>query len=118
MLILAFLGHDLLMAAESHAAPAHESRVSFVASTHLVSADERAMLRSNASEAGHPAGCGVVRPASSPIGDTSDRGAQTTAGVGGIHAVALLLDEAWRAAHEQPCWPLGKQRALLQIYRM
>ena len=118
LIVLALLGHDLLMA--SHApvaamAPARDARHQHH-STHA-EVDVTAALPHGHPESPHPSVCGIGGTALFPPVDQLDlpdlNAAAATAACQ-LPAAVLTRAVLW----EEPRWPPGTRRALLQVYRI
>jgi hypothetical protein len=116
LLILAFLGHDLLMAAEAMTAPiatttAHESHA---APAH----DPETASLQHGDRSGLPVTCQIGQRAAPRSGDDPapvDRDVASALGVVGIPAApSASAVVAW----DEPRWPPGALRAWLQVYRI
>ena len=118
LLALAFLGHDLLMAADAKAegSAEHSSAAPHRAATHPEAGAAHPLLIETW-ETNHPAGCEVGRPAAPTTGGDPDP-AGLAAIDGPISAtvspLAPRLGEGWA----EPTWPSGTRRALVQVYRI
>ena len=119
LLALAFLGHDLLMAADAKAegsadhSPAVHHRTAIHPET-----DAADPLRIESWETNHPAGCEVGMLAAPPTGGDPDLLAGLAAIDGPITATVAPLAHCPGAAWGEPTWPPGTRRALVQVYRI
>lgn len=119
LLILLLLGHDLLMATVSHAAPADRSTVEHHAGAPHRSAEHDAASQGNIPQPEHPMACGagqtVARRAADEL-DPFDRVVGTKTSISDSAGVLLWPTAVteWRAPH----WPPATMRSLLQVYRI
>lgn len=116
LVVLLVLGHDIFMAARSAVALEHHA-----AAAHYVSAgpqlSPRAMAAADDSPRDHPVDCSVSQVAAPRASQQPE--AQTEAVA--AHAVAMAppsthapISGAW----QEPLWPPGVRRALVQVYRI
>ena len=118
LLVMAFLGHDLLMATESSAAPYQRPALDLHVSHDAVNTDDFAR-ESGQSQPDHPESCDVVRRVVPRNADEtsllnftkSTMSAPITYQVALIHAVTSTM---W----QEPPWPPGAMRSFLQVYRI
>jgi hypothetical protein len=110
-LVLAFFGHDILMAADMHARQAVVPESAHHAvMVHTTPMDVEAVSIA----ATHPDGCAPVWPMVSPPGDRAPRS-------GAALVPAFVLAEGWISSApewRQPTSPPSVRRALFQVYRM
>jgi hypothetical protein len=118
LIVLALLGHDLLMA--SHApvtaiAPA-TGGIHQYSSTHSV-VDKTAALQQGQRESPHPSFCGIGGTALfPPVDQLGVTDLNVTAAIASSHLPASA--HARTLLWEEPRWPPGTCRALLQVYRI
>ncbi len=119
LLVAMFLGHDAVMAAESVAVPLHVAGTMQHGFDPHTLEDEPPALQSHAPESGHAETCRVGQSALLRSADEFDRGGHVLVvvdrvidviGPAGVGAGTVL----W----EEPHWPPGILRALLQVYRI
>ena len=117
LLVLLFLAHDTLMAAEVLAAPAGHANASHHAA-HAGAGMESAAFENAASPAGHPGACGIgtVAVPRSGVGNPFEQAlplaayaTPPTLTLAAPHSI-----DAW----QEPQWPAGTRRALWQVYRI
>ena len=117
LIVLALLGHDLLMASHTPVtamAPATDGLHQH-SPAHAV-LDMTAALPDGHPESPHPSVCGIVGTALFQPGDQP--------GVPDFDAAAIAPSHFPASAHsrtllwEEPRWPPGTRRALLQVYRI
>jgi hypothetical protein len=120
LLVALFVGHDLLMASGVAAAPRHATPVAHHDSRGHDPITTTSLSQSSDPEPRHPAQCRIGLIAISPNADGDDAG---SAGLG--HAtIASALPSAFssdryeRFVWEEPHWPPGTLRALVQVYRI
>ena len=119
LLVLLFLGHDLLMAFEASAAPAHESGTARHATNgHGLSHPSPGVVSGDREEH-HPDGCGVGQLAAPRIANETGRSAAIpNASPWGVESPGLRAYDEWPALWQEPGWPAAIQRALIQVYRI
>ena len=117
LIVLALLGHDLLMASHgpiAAMAPAADELHHHKPTRAVV--DVLAVLSPGHSESPHPSVCGISGTALFPPVDQL--------GVPDLNAAAIAQSHFPASAHsrtflwEEPHWPPGTRRALLQVYRI
>jgi hypothetical protein len=117
LLVVAFLGHDVLMAAEAtaerphavahydHGAPAHTGAT--------------AALPFHGPPPEHPTNCRVGQSAVARSGDALRTANLDTVPVPGTVAIiATLAAHGGASVWQEPRWPPGTLRALFQVYRI
>jgi hypothetical protein len=119
LLALLFLGHDLLMAVEATAAPAHGAGTARHATDGHGTLHPSSGVDGSDREEHHPEGCGVGQVVAPRIADESDWSADIpSASVWGIESLRLLAFDERPVLWQEPRWPAGIQRALFQVYRI
>jgi hypothetical protein len=112
LLVLALLGHDTFMASAAHAEPAaHEHEHAHQPAAAVVAIPDAGH------QPGHPTACGVggtAIPTSAHLIDLS--GLAETAKVTSVDL--NLTVPLWIGGADEPFWPPGTRRALLQVYRI
>ena len=117
LIVLALLGHDLLMASHAPVAAMAPTSVIHQHSPADAMVDMTAALQHGQRESPHPSVCGIGGTALFPSVDQL--------GVPDLTAAAAIAASHFPAsAHsrtllwEEPRWPPGTHRALLQVYRI
>jgi hypothetical protein len=114
LLVLALLGHDSIMASAALTAPPPETHVHAPAhqpATIVVATPD------DDHQPGHPNACGVAgtaAPASAHRLDRTDVG--ETASIASVDLNRTT--SPWIGGADDPFWPPGTRRALLQVYRI
>jgi hypothetical protein len=119
LLVVSFLGHDLLMATELMAAPLPTGgRTHHAVDLHVGRAETPAW-QSHGSPPEHPENCRIGQSAVAPSADPFERGGLDLALSDGIVASLVSADGDHGAfLWEEPHWPPGTLRALFQVYRI
>lgn len=119
LLLVAFiLGHDALMALEA-TAPAHEAAAASHHAAPLAHPDTAPASGGSSPEPTHPKQCGVGLSALLRSGDDGAGVDQVLPPVDRITASsASALGCVGAFVWEEPQWPPGKLRALIQVYRI
>ncbi len=119
LLVLLFLSHDLLMAFEASAAPTHETGTAHHATKGHGLSHPFPGVDSGDREEHHPDGCGVGQLVAPRIANEAERPvAVPSDSPWGLESLDLLAFDEWPALWQEPRWPAGKQRALIQVYRI
>jgi hypothetical protein len=116
LLVVSFLGHDLLMAAEAVAAtPAGGAH--HAAAPAKSGATRAAPRHGDTPE--HPENCRIGQSAIARSGDAFPHVDQNVASAdASVCAVAALSSHASIQLWSEPRWPPGTRRAFLQVYRV
>ena len=118
LLTLTLLGHDLLMAADTHAAaPADRPPLDHLGTGSSTEAESESALPHSPAEPTHATGCEVARPAAPP---TDDDGIPAGPGAasGPTTLPALPLAPSGGSGRGKSTWPPSTHRALLQVFLM
>jgi hypothetical protein len=119
LLLVAFiLGHDALMALEA-VAPPREAAAASHHTAHPLTEDVAPVPHGSAPEPGHPDNCRVGHAALLRSGDDVAGVDQALPPVDRVTAPsASSSGDAGAFAWEEPRWPPGTLRALIQVYRI
>lgn len=119
LLVVLFLGHDVLMAAEAVAAPSEvASAVPHGSAAHAAAGDSPA-THSQHPESEHPTDCGVGQSAlPRSVNDLDQRVLDEAVVAFLLSPHASAAERAHCAAWEEPHWPPGTLRAFFQVYRI
>ena len=119
LMILLFLGHDLLMAVETGAGPARGAETAHHAMPGHGTSDAFSAARAGDEEPEHPDDCGVVqRVALRTANDTEPIADLSKPLPWSVEPVTLLTHDARIAAWIEPGSAAGARRALIQVYRI
>lgn len=119
LLVVSFLGHDLLMAGEVLAAPRPEAGTAHHRSGGHASGGDAHATQAHEPTPEHPDNCHIGQLAIPRSGDAFDQADQELAA-----APSLVPDLAVANLHigdtlwQEPHWPPGTLRALFQVYRI
>ena len=117
LLVAAFLGHDLLMAAEATAKPAHADAAHHAHGSPGPGA-AIATLQLHGTPSDHPATCRVGQTAAPRSGDAFGKVDPDLASAPTTVAIIAPDTHAGTFRWEEPRWPPGTLRALFQVYRI
>jgi hypothetical protein len=115
LLVAAFLGHDVLMAAEASAA------TTTGAAHHAPGSPAHGDEVSSPQDGGtseHPENCRIGQAAVQRSGDEHGHADSGVVSVPGIVGILAAVTHETFVAWVQPSWPPGTRRALLQVYRI
>lgn len=115
LLVVSFLGHDLLMAASAAAEPtaAHHS------STLPAHGKSAAAQQRDGTPSNHPANCRIGQSAVPRSDDALGHGnPDLVAALGRVASIPAPGAHAGAFLREEPRWPPGTRRALFQVYRL
>jgi hypothetical protein len=119
LLVLLFLGHDLLMAVETVAAPARGAEIADHAMPGHGTFDAISGVEASEREPAHPDDCGVVQLVALRTADDSDPIADISRALPwSVERLAVLTHDARIAAWQEPGSAAGARRALIQVYRI
>jgi hypothetical protein len=116
LLTLLLLGHDGFMASATQAEPAPAKHTHEHAPAHQPATTAIA-IPDDGPQPGHPSACGVggtAAPASAHRLDLTDLGETTSVASVDVY----LATQPWIGCWDEPFWPPGTHRALLQVYRI
>jgi hypothetical protein len=119
LLVVSFLGHDLLMAGEVLAAPRPQvGAVHHGSGAHALRGDTHGpQIHEPTPE--HPANCHIGQSAAPRSDDAFDQAHQELAAAHSLqHDAAVANPLPGAAPWEEPRWPPGTLRALFQVYRI
>jgi len=119
LLVVSFLGHDLLMTGEVAAAPRSETGAAHHRPGPHAHQDGAHAPPTHEPTPAHPAICGVGQSAVPRGGDVFDQtdGELTTA-PSVLHHAGTADSHTGAVLWEEPRWPPGTLRALFQVYRI
>lgn len=110
LLVAVVLGHDTLMASEAFAMPQDTARMEM--SAHHPLAVE------GLPPAEHPDNCGVSQSALLPSDGTTSLVLAPMIGVSVTPQSLLAGSRAYSLVWQEPHWPPGRLRSLIQVYRI
>jgi hypothetical protein len=119
LLVLSFLGHDLLMAGEVLAAPLPEAGSAYHGSGAHAPQIDRHGPQTHEPTPRHPDNCHIGQSAVSRSDDAFDQADQQLATAHSLVQDAAIVDSHTGAVvWQEPHWPPGTLRALFQVYRI
>jgi hypothetical protein len=119
LLVLLFLGHDLLMAVETAAAPVLGAETAHHAMPGHGTSDAFSAAEAGDREPAHPDDCGVVQLVALRTADDTDPIAAVSSALPwSVERIAVLAHDGRIAAWQEPGWAAGVRRALIQVYRI
>jgi hypothetical protein len=110
LLVVLFLGHDTLMAAEALAMPRHAAR--------MEAGDHHPLAVEGLPPAEHPDTCGIGQSAAVPTGQTLLLALTPKVGMSFTTPLLPAACATSNLVWEEPHWPPGRLRSLIQVYRM
>ena len=119
LLVVTFLGHDLLMAGKAQAAPRPQAGSAHHGSgAHAPQADTHAR-QTHEPMPEHPTNCHIGQSAAPRSDDAFDQADQELAAAHSfVNDAAVANPHTEAAMWEEPRWPPGTLRALFQVYRI
>ena len=119
LLVVSFLGHDLLMAAEAVAAPLPAGGRTHHGIDLPEERTDTPAWQSHGSPPEHPRNCRIGQSAVAHSADSFERGNQYLAiSVAIVSRLVSASGDDGTFLWEEPHWPPGTLRALFQVYRI
>jgi hypothetical protein len=119
LLVVSFLGHDLLMATEAAAAPLPAGGGTHHGIDLPASRVEMPAWQSHGPTPEHPENCRIGQSAVAQSADPFARGHHDLAiSVANVGSLVSASGDDGAFLWEEPHWPPGTLRALFQVYRM
>lgn len=118
LLVMLFVGHDVLMARASMASPHVATEAVHLAVPSHATRDARASPDDAAPETEHPEQCGVGTTALPPGLATFPHVAQVLTAGWCLDGAATPMTQRAALVWEEPYWPPDTLRALWQVYRI
>jgi hypothetical protein len=119
LLVVSFLGHDLLMAVEAHAAPRPGAGFAHHRSGAYAPRSDIHARQTHEPTPEHPNNCSIGQsavPRSDDAFDQADQGVAAARSL--VYDAAAANPHTGTALWEEPRWPPGTLRALFQVYRI
>jgi hypothetical protein len=118
LLVLSFLGHDLLMAAETAAVPLPETGTAHHSSNRHAPSGEPPTLQTDGPVSEHPENCRIGQSAVPRSGDPFERADRDFIAPDCVVGTIATSAQAGAFLWQEPHWPPGTLRALFQVYRI
>ena len=118
LLVVSFLGHDLLMATKAVAAPLRAGGGMHHGIDLPASRAEMPAWQTHGSTPEHPENCRIGQPEMAQSADPFSRGNHDLTISNGIVGILVGAHSDGAFLWEEPHWPPGTLRALYQVYRI
>jgi hypothetical protein len=118
LLVVSFLGHDLLMAAATAAVPLAEIGTAHHSSIRHAPTGEPPTLQIHGPTSEHPENCRIGQSAVPRSGDPFERADRDFIALDCVVGTIATSAHAGAFLWEEPHWPPGTLRALFQVYRI